>query len=280
MKPARILSILVALGLTLLLGACTDQVTLSGGLEEHTVGTVTGVNFLPPIGDPVVFAGTFDPGVSLGIEIFNLDPDTQQAYGSPIGPSFSTADGTIHVVDEPGVEEQYHANWDTSASTPEGTMVRVEVRLDHAPAGPSCNPATTDLETGCLAFFDVELFENMGQAKKTKHGTTNGTVEEEEVIDLVDGRTLPIKLHIERGVVPLLWNNLDLDLVTDNRLPSVIGADFEIVNLPGVHDQPCMGSETAGIGTTSGLLKMPHPDFYPPARTRGTVEVLALKTNP
>lgn len=184
-----------------LLAACSSPTSpsQSEGLLPQAMGAVNGVAFLPPVGDAGVLTGNFDPNVDLSIEIFALS--NGEAAGAPLGPTFTTTDGSITVTNDPNVDEEYHANWDTSLTDVEdGTSVRVEVRLPNAPTdAPACNPATADLANGCLAFFDVQLWRNMGQAKKTQVGTAIGANATDDTLDLTNGRTLPIKVHIEQG---------------------------------------------------------------------------------
>lgn len=188
-----------------LLAACSSPTSpsQSEGLLPQAMGAVNGVDFLPPVGDAGVLTGNFDPNVDLSIEVFALS--NGEATGAPLGPTFATGDGSITVTNDPNVDEEYHANWDTSLTDVEdGTSVRVEVRLSNAPTdGPACNPATADLANGCLAFFDVQLWRNMGQVKKTQVGTAIGTTATYDTFDLTNGRTLPIKVHIEQGAADL-----------------------------------------------------------------------------
>ncbi len=115
------------------------------------------------------------------------------ADGAPIGPTLSTADGSISVTYDPNIEEKYHGNWSIAESNKEdGASVRVELRLGNAPANlPACNMGA-DANKGCIAYFDVQLWKNQGQVKK------NGG-DQDDLIDLTNGQSLPIKFHIKDG---------------------------------------------------------------------------------
>ena len=152
-----------------------------------------GIAFQPPIGESEKLTGDFDPDVALGIEIFELAGG--QAVGPALGPSFSTLGAgklKIKVSNDPGIEEQYHVNWETSDSNqPDDTLLRVELRLLNAPANTSVCDQGLDNTAGCLAYFDVLLRKSMSAAKKDP--APDG------VLDLVNGQTLPIKVHIALG---------------------------------------------------------------------------------
>jgi hypothetical protein len=173
--------------LLLVVAACDSPNALppAGELGELAMDTAQGVTFQPPIGKLAVANGDFDPEVSLSIEIFRLES------GQPVSPRFSTADGTVKVVNNPGVEEHYHANWNTKAANLDnGTTVRIEVKLANAQAGkPVCNDGVSESK-GCLAFVDMQLLQNKGKVTGGDSG--------DHFLDLVNGQTLPIKVHIEK----------------------------------------------------------------------------------
>jgi hypothetical protein len=203
MRPwLRVLSLVS--GSILLLASCGilggDEVADGGSVDASAIATAAGVAFLPPIGSSDVLSSGLDASVRLFIEVFGMDASTGQATGSPLGPSFSTALGTITVVsDEAG--GHYHANWKTSdTNVADGTLVRVELRLGNAPVNqPACGALTVDIDAGCIAFVDVELWRNVGQAKKARAGTPAEVDDSERIIALVNGQTLPIKLHVTAG---------------------------------------------------------------------------------
>ncbi|MEA2678011.1 MAG: hypothetical protein QOJ81_2152 [Chloroflexota bacterium] len=149
-----------------------------------------GVTFLRPIEKSTRPNATFDPSADLRIEIFTLADGS--ASGSPLGPSFSTAGlpaKPIRVFSASAARARYQANWKTRDSRlPNGSTVRVEVRLSSAPSGPACN-AGPSLPGGCIGYFDVYL--------KGKGSTTPpaGTM------PIKNGRTLRIKIFIADGAL-------------------------------------------------------------------------------
>ncbi|UCH25403.1 MAG: FG-GAP repeat protein [Trueperaceae bacterium] len=166
-------------------------------LEGQSIGALPGAAFQPPIGPIAVLTGDFRDDLRLSIEVFTLNEDGT-ASGVPLGPSFSNEAGTITDANNPFVEEYYSAVWDTGVTgVPDGTRLRVEVRLEHAEADvPVCNPATTDLGKGCLAFFDVELWKNRGQARKAEVHDLAG-----DIVHLANDDLLQIKLHVRDEAV-------------------------------------------------------------------------------
>ncbi len=165
--------------------------TETDGIQPQELSTIPDVVFLPPLGDSIELTGDFDDSVSVTIEIFDLVDG--QAVGSPIGPTLSTADGSIQINYDLGIEEKYHANWDiTDSNKDDGAIVRIELRLNNAPSDiPACN-AGADANIGCIGYFDVQLWKNQGQVKKNDG-------DQDDLIDLTNGQTLPIKFHIKEG---------------------------------------------------------------------------------
>ena len=150
------------------------------------------------------FVGSMDPVV----EICGWDGETCEA---PVLATFTMTTGpgseTIRVVPE---DEHYIVNWHIGDfPVVEGGTYRIRVTVAGAELG----------------FADVTLYANMGQAKKASTG---------ESINLVDGRTLPIKFRIEEGAV------------------FVVGADGATISVPGgavTLDSP-PGALTADTGIT------------------------------
>ena len=170
----------------------TDKIeTETDGIQPQELSTIPDVVFLPPLGDSIELTGDFDDSVSVTIEIFDLVDG--QAVGSPVGPTLSTADGSIQINYDLGIEEKYHANWDiTDSNKDDGAIVRIELRLNNAPSNiPACN-AGADANIGCIGYFDVQLWKNQGQVKKNDG-------DQDDLIDLTNGQTLPIKFHIKEG---------------------------------------------------------------------------------
>jgi hypothetical protein len=184
-QPMRTLPFLL---LVLLFSACANHGPHAPAVDVDRLATGAheGVSFLPPIGAGIPLSGDFDPNVDLQIVLFN------RSTGDLVA-SFSVAEGEMEVTNDPGVEEQYHVNWDTrSAGLPNGSVVRIEVRMPHAePRSVACGSGV-DLLAGCLAFVDVQLLQSRGRA---------GGRPADKYVDLVNGQTLPIKVHVEVGAV-------------------------------------------------------------------------------
>lgn len=197
---SSVVSRFLILFLAVVLAACATtsaQPPAEENLSTLATDEVSGVAFLAPVGDGGIPSSVFDPTLNLHIEFFEVENDVP--VGTPVGPSYATADGSIIVSDD----GYYQANWDTRASSlPDGATVRAEVRLEHAePGQPACTSDTADLSSGCLAFFDVQLWQNKGQAKRVQQFTPEGSSVDEVSVELVNGQTLPIKVFVEEGAV-------------------------------------------------------------------------------
>jgi len=166
-------------------------------LDASGLAVSPGVILLPPIGSALELAGDLDPYANVSIEIFELTGGA--AAGLPVGPSLSTSAGSVVVTNEPGVEEHYQAVWDTRHSArPDWTRLRVEIRSWNAnPQAAACNAGPGIAELGCIAFFDVELRPSH-QGGRPPRKTPTG------IMPLVNGRALPIRFHIETGVIDIV----------------------------------------------------------------------------
>lgn len=184
----------------MLLAACSAPPP-DASFESAASDAATGIAFQPPIGDEEIATGSFDDGVGLHVAVFDVDGKTGEAIGQPLGPLYATADGTIEVTNDPGVEEHYALSLDLQAiERSDGNVIRVEARLGNAPSdAPACNPATAKVDAGCVAFVDLAVWRNMGQARRQQAGTPGGTSTSDDVLDLPENRRLRIRMHIEEG---------------------------------------------------------------------------------
>lgn len=161
----------------LLLSSCQDERLLTpepaSMLIQH--GGASGFYFLPPIASQSQFTGTANPNLQPVVEICARVGSSED----------QCADGAVHLTFSGSAVQQagghYKVNWrtDQPGSSPEtdaDNTYRVFVRIG----------------TLALGWADVELTSTNGQAKKT--GTN-------EVITLLDGRTLPIEFRIEFGAI-------------------------------------------------------------------------------
>ena len=187
MRPKPCNATAIALAIVVVLVGCgrLGPAGPSHQVDALAASALAGVSFLPPLGTAVELRADFDPDINLHIGVLN------RATGEWID-GFSVANEEIRVTFEPGVEEQYHVNWHTrTANLPDGSIVRIEVRLSHAPvSAPACDEGAS-LVRGCLAYTDVQLLRNLGRGRDR---TTNG------LSYVVNGQTLPIKFHLREGV--------------------------------------------------------------------------------
>jgi hypothetical protein len=223
----------LGLALLLVLAGCRSaaDLPLAKAIDSLAIEVADGVAFLPPIGSGKELTGNFDPDVPLSFEIFEMQ--NGDAIGESIGPSFSTAHNTIKVTNNPSVEEQYHVNWNSKQlNLPSNvtTTLRIEVRLsDLAQARTAvCNDGV-DLVVGCLAYADVRLLPNRGRAQAPRVVGSG----EDRFIELVNGQTLPIKVHVEEGAIavwPMPTFTVDSTLTpTTLSLPGLVDATPRVV---------------------------------------------------
>lgn len=145
--------------LLLLLSACgtygpDQQPELEAAALDLPVNEALRVRFLPPIakGSP---QGDFVSGLDLEIQVFNVDPATGRASGDPLGPTLSTAGGTVT-----SNREVYRAIWRPLRVGEEGATeyLRLEIRLPDGGSGPVCN----DPAGHCLGYLDIQTFAGPG----------------------------------------------------------------------------------------------------------------------
>lgn len=178
---------LAHLGLVLLLSAAgcseggllTEPVHPGDPLRAISDGSHDGVEgfyFLPPMVKTPDHAGTFDPTLSPVVEICETTACTE------FHEIFSMTEGAgSELVRLDEENEHYVVNWHTDRTGPDGTGTAVgqtyRVRIQVAGT--------------VLGYADVQMAENGKEARNT---TTDN------VIGLVDGRTLPVMFRIETGI--------------------------------------------------------------------------------
>jgi hypothetical protein len=156
-------------GLTELFHPGDALYTISDGAHNGTEGFY----FLPPMVRNPDYSGTFDPNLSPVVEIC----ETPACVG-PHHATFSKTEGTgSEIVRLDKAAEHYKVNWHTDQT---GTEVEQMYRVRVSVAGT------------VLGHADIQMARDGKVANNT---TTN------EVIGLVDGRTLPIQFRIEAGAV-------------------------------------------------------------------------------
>ena len=221
------------------------------GLAAATVvhaSALPGVTLLQPAGNGPNPRTPLDHNADLRIEIFALTSDG--AIGDPLGPSFSVAPmkGVVQIKihDAKGYKAHYHTSWKTKDShLASGALVRVEIRLASASAGPACNFGVT-VTGGCVAYFDVGL-----QKGKKKEPWAAG------ILALENGRTLPIKFHVAAGALDLPDSDAsqlagDPGSPATNAIPSL---DFEF-DPADYAPHPDLGGLTVSFDTLFIVFKL------------------------
>lgn len=189
----------LTLSIILILSSCAQQgvpapVVVPGsatGLDTQarkvTPTALPGVFFLPPVAPNPGVLGPLEANARVNIEFFKLEDG--KTPGKALGPGYSVKAGTI--AQDGG---KYHANWKTSDSEQvNGTTVRIELRLDNAPAGEPVCHAGVNLDAGCLAFIDAKLWRNQGEANQGAKSNT--------LLNLVNGQTIPLKFHVNADAI-------------------------------------------------------------------------------
>lgn len=228
---------------TLLVAGCSRT---SGAEAERVssqaIATLAGVAFQPPIGEAEILTGTFDSTAQISIEIFKLR--RTKAFGSPVGPSLSTVSNTVTVTDQQGIEEAYEATWHTRDSDqPNGSILRVEVRLPQAePGEPACN-GKPNMDGGCLAYFDAKLWRSGTDVEANPSGP--GTV------DLINGSSIDIRFHIAIGALAAR-----IDVEPDLTAPVVM------VEVPEANREFPAGTPIDVKGTVHEQESAPSVELY------------------
>lgn len=139
-----------------------------GTIVDSRNGGSTGFYFLPPIGRPQEYSGTFDPSRSPVVEVCVLDNTT--ACSGLVARFSIEGNGKERIrVDEPG--EAYIVNWTTSADLSLSSIYRIRV-----------------LDRGAVAGYgDVML---LGSARSSRSVSP-------DIIGIVRGSTLPIRFRLE-----------------------------------------------------------------------------------
>lgn len=151
----------------------------SGGPSETIsdaahAGAVPGFYFLPPMVKMPAFSGTFDAGLSPRVEICEL---AGSACATTLGVYTRTSGVGGATIGVDSVAGQYAVNWHTNLfNLDPAKHYRISVFVDSLRLG----------------FADVDVVSSGRELKN---------VNTQEYIPLQDGRTLPVKFRIERGIV-------------------------------------------------------------------------------
>lgn len=144
---------------------------------------IEGFYFLAPMVKNPMYSGTFDPTLSPVVEICETTACTE------FHETFSMTEGAgseLVRLDEEA--ERYVVNWHTDKTGPDGTgtIVGQTYRVRVQVAGT------------VLGYADVQMAENGKEARNTSS---------DDVIGLVDGRTLPIQFRVEEGTVSVIGSD-------------------------------------------------------------------------
>lgn len=204
----------LALATALLLAGCSQTAPPNPLLKSQAQAAATGVAFEPPITTHPFYSGTFDPGADLHIVVFPLSDGSEA--DTPVGPTYSTEDGSIRVQDS-----FYLLPWrPADLQLPGGASIRVEVRLGGAPDGaPACASGAPDPATGCLAYFDATLHPDLGRVSVTHTATPAGTSNATRTLRLNAHQTLPIKLFVAADAANVPPTVTDLTVSPDPVAP-------------------------------------------------------------
>jgi hypothetical protein len=259
-------------GLALLLfaAACSEGDLPTGafhaGDANHAISDgahngTQGFYFLAPIVKAPSFGGTFDP--SLAPVVLICETTACNAFHVTFTMTEGAGSETVRLDEE---NEHYVVNWHTDQTgTAAGQTYRIRVSV-----------AST-----VLGYADIQM---AGGGKEAKNITTD------EVIGLVDGRTLPIKFRIEGGAVFVVGSDggtftsddgavtievpagaLENDIgitvtpIADNLNPEVVpGTGFEFGPSPYSFSQPVT------------LTIVYDPANLPPGSTESSLRILKL----
>lgn len=174
------------LGVSLAITACTDRAPLPTlaapgaarpALSDGAHGGTAGFYFLPPMLPQPSARGSFDPDLDPKVTICQLRGG---ACGAVLAEYTRTSGTDVERVQLKMSESHYMVNWETRAfAVNGGDSVRIAVSVGGTRLG----------------FADVVLIQDGSGARN---------VNTDELIPLVDGRTLPIKFRIETGIAAAL----------------------------------------------------------------------------
>ncbi len=222
-----------------------DDALLAISDGEHTGGT-PGFFFLPPLVPQPRFDGEFDPDLSVTVEVCEfVDPGC--------GDIIETFD------DLPVADDHYRVDWHTKQSDlVEGVIYRLVVRV----------------ESRQLGFVDLV-------ARKKVSGKKQGS----DPFPLKIGRTLPVKLRIEMGIVAQVVVAPADATIKDNETQEYTATvtDFHGVPVSGVTVEWSIGDETVATldpttGTTNDdgeTVTTATPPASPTLETPTTVRAVA-----
>jgi len=264
-----------ALGIVIVMGALLSGCQTSQGpsAEELTASMPVGfeaagfkqneslrVRFQPPIGNARPVRAELAENVSLELVVFNLDPETGEAFGEALGPTISTATETVTFA-----EGIYSAAWDVrqTATTASGAYVRVEIRPAGVPHVQVCN----DPWGACLGYFDARIVATDGPQSlgATGDGAAGGAAGKvlKNALTVPDHQTVPVRFKVLAGTAALPATTAALVALGgsgdkfDDELGNCASNDF---SLPGQGLQAvgaglqAVGAGLQAVGAVGGLF--------------------------
>lgn len=109
------------------------------------------VRFLPPLARTMP-SGQFVSDLDLEIRFFNVNPNTGQASGTPLGSTLSTSRRTI--LKDRGTFATVFLSLSMILERKATEYIRAEVRVPGGPNAPVCNQVSDD----CLGYLDIYVF--------------------------------------------------------------------------------------------------------------------------
>lgn len=225
-KRSLVYIMLGCVALALLLAACNQpsvtpaeppnpESSQPAPVTPQYMATVPGTTFLWPIGNYRRSYEPLDTEVKLHIEAFYLKDG--KATGEAIGTNLTVEDGSIWL-HEGFYSQEYRTWWNLrDYDFPEGTMLRLEVRLDRAKAAvPACNETQANLANGCLGFVDLAVYPKQWYARVLTAFPQALAGEEGEEIK-AQGAIEALQVEAHKRAAPLAQqDNISLESLADD----------------------------------------------------------------
>ncbi|HTE20912.1 MAG TPA: Ig-like domain-containing protein, partial [Armatimonadota bacterium] len=219
--------------LLVMVAACTGDVTAPSAPGDTApaeiisdaahAGAVPGFYFLPPMVPAPSYSGTFDGGLQPRVEICEL---AGPACGTVIA-TYTTTSGTGGQTVQVGTGS-YQVNWHTNQFTLDPTRTyRISAYVG----------------TFRLGFADVDV---VSSGKELKN------VDTQQYIALQDGRTLPVKFRIERGIAGRVIVSPDSASIPIGATQQFTATVLDLHGNPVASPTVTWSSSSTGVATVDG----------------------------